>query len=210
MIFQKNNKEVRKMDPNTVIIRNARPDDDGNRVASLIMLSAKEYFPFVYGSRIEKAIAEMFVEEGNIFSCNNIIVAETDGEIVAAAMCFEKAQDNLINTLAFLKHCFRGIISHPRRTLKCTSQIANFDADEYYLSNVAVDSKLRGLGIFSLIQERIERDAKKRGFKKVSLDVETNKADTVATYLRCGYDIIKIINLSPFPFRFYRMRKELE
>jgi len=195
---------------NTVIIRNGRQDDDNKKIARLIMISAEEYFPYVYGQNIETAIEEMFKKKGNIFCHDNIIVAEKNGEIVGAAMCFEKSQDNLKNTLAFLRYCFLGIASHPVRTIRCTSQIANFKSDEFYLSNVAIDPGYQGQGMFSLMQKKIEKKASEKGYRKVVLDVETKKTIDVAIYKKCGFKIIRKINLAPFPFCFYRMEKKLE
>lgn len=198
------------MNYSKILIRTARSDDDSMVISRLIMLSAEEYFPYVYGWNIDVAIGKMFLKQGNVFSHENIIVAEKNGKVVGAAMCFEKSQDNLENTLTFLRYCFWGIVSHPRRTLRCINRVANFNSDEYYFSNVAIDPNHRGQGIFSLFQKEIEERAGKKGYNKVVLDVETNRIIDVTIYKKCGYKIINTINLEPMPFCFYRMEKKLE
>lgn len=195
---------------NKAVIRAATADDDPKRIASLIMMSAEEYFPFVFGPAIEKALQKMFHERNCVFNHRFITVVEVDGTLVGAAVSFGYYSYTFATILSFARHCFREIVPTLFRTLRCVSNVGNFGRNEYYLSNAAVDSRFRGRGLFSGLHAEIERKAKKEGYRKIALDVETEK-EAVNVYRHMGYEVQYTIPLvfGKNAFSFYRMSKEI-
>ncbi len=82
---------------------------------------------------------------------------------------------------------------------------------EFYISNVAVYPEFRGVGIGNKLMLNAEKEARSRGLRYISLDVEVENENAINLYKKFGYEItgkIKTLSLSK-EFKFYRMVKRL-
>ena len=68
-----------------------------------------------------------------------------------------------------------------------TSKLEN---DEYYLSNLVVDSKFRGRGIGSILLDHAIENAKKEECTSVILDADMNNKKIISFYKRIGFKIV--------------------
>ena len=68
-----------------------------------------------------------------------------------------------------------------------TSKLEN---DEYYFSNLVVDSKFRGRGIGSILLDHAIENAKKEECTSIILDADMNNKKIISFYKRTGFKIV--------------------
>ena len=80
-------------------------------------------------------------------------------------------------------------------------------ADELYVDGIAVKKEMRGCGIGTKMLEMLEEMARKRGIRKLSLEVIDTNPKAEALYSRIGYVVAKRRTIWPlnriirFPFK---------
>jgi len=85
--------------------------------------------------------------------------------------------------------------------------------NEYYVSNIAVHSEFRSLGLGTKLLSEIEREARKTGNNKIVLDVEASNERALKLYERLGYIIERrtpSFKFNEVTLEFFRMCKILE
>ncbi|MDI7743102.1 GNAT family N-acetyltransferase [Lysinibacillus fusiformis] len=73
-------------------------------------------------------------------------------------------------------------------------------ADEYYVDTVCVHQIARGLGIGTALLHFAEEVARKQGFTKIALNVETQKVKAQKLYERLGYVVTEPWTIINEPF----------
>jgi ribosomal protein S18 acetylase RimI-like enzyme len=123
-----------------------------------------------------------------------------------------KRQEDLRTGLLMLKYMELSFFQRIPLFLRARDATGWVDKDEYYISNVAVYPKYRGMEIGTALIAKVETEAEKSELKKVVLDVEMENLMAVKLYKKLGYAIIResSVNLNGELFYFYRMCKNLK
>ncbi len=88
------------------------------------------------------------------------------------------------------------------------------EADEYFISNVAVLPRYQGQGLGSSMMRQVEAQALELGFRHISLTVEVENERAKSLYARLGYEVVATVGIKVLQRRFgyqgfHRMRKSL-
>lgn len=67
--------------------------------------------------------------------------------------------------------------------------LAHLSPDDYYLACVAVDENFRGKGMGTFILENSLKLAKRRGLKRIVLDVDMDNQGALRLYERFGFKV---------------------
>jgi ribosomal protein S18 acetylase RimI-like enzyme len=181
-------------------------------MARLVLLSAAELLPAVFGPGIGRAVEDMAAGRGTLFSHEHAWVAEEGGEVRGMLLGYPgavKAAQDPRTGLALLVHLRAEMIHRLPSLLRMQSAIGHVGRDEFYVSNVAVYPQHRGRGIGSLLVGRAREAARLAGISSLVLDVETDNPDAQRLYERLGFRVTSqtpdlIIRRRVFAFR--RMR----
>ena len=157
----------------------------------------------------------LFRKPHNLFSFQHVYFAEIDAKIVGMILGYDwisKKQEDWTTGFLLMKYMKIDFIKKLPFLLKAMNTTGWVGEGEYYISNIAVFPEYRGTGIGTALITKIEQYAKKKGLKKIALDVEVENSDAVRLYQRLGYWITKesSVKLSGELFRFYRMDKKQE
>lgn len=166
--------------------------------AELIYDTSIELSEFIFGKR-EKNILPIkkFIEIGNnSFGYENIYGYYLNKELAGLYIGYtgekKKYYEGMPDLRAFLK-AFNILkililtIKLPILNRLLTSKLEN---DEYYLSNLVVDSKFRGRGIGSILLDHAIENAKKEECTSVILDADMNNKKIISFYKRIGFKIV--------------------
>ena len=96
--------------------------------------------------------------------------------------------------------------------LKAQNIVGKVAKNEYYLSNIAVYSEFRGLGLGAKLFLVIEREAREASNNKIVLDIEASNERALKLYERLGYIIERRtpgFKIKEVTFEFFRMCKKL-
>ena len=167
-------------------------------VAELIYDTSIELSEFIFGKR-EKNILPIkkLIEIGNnSFGYENIYGYYLNKELAGLYVGYtgekKKYYGGMPDLRAFLK-AFNILkililtIKLPILNRLLTSKLEN---DEYYLSNLVVDSKFRGRGIGSILLDHAIENAKKEECTSVILDADMNNKKIISFYKRIGFKIV--------------------
>ena len=191
-------------------VRAARPED-AHHVARLVLLSAAELLPGIFGPGIQRALADMAAGRGTLFSHQHAWIAEEDAEVRGMLLGYSgavKAAQDPRTGLALLGSLRAEMIRRLPNLLRMQSAIGHIGREEYYLSNVAVYPGHQGKGIGSLLVGRARQEAQRAGLSFLVLDVETDNPGAQRLYQRLGF---RVVSRTPelvvrgHPFSFLRM-----
>ena len=164
-----------------IIIRDARREESVE-IARLMLLAwpVEEFLnemPQATYEVFEDFIASFVAREGNIYSYENIVVAETEG-VIAGIMCAYNGDDYQRLKEPVLAHLgkdsyFKDVIETP--------------GGEYYIDSVAVSPDYRGRGIARMLFDSHLQRASKAGFSKAGLIVDVDKPEAERLYLSIGF-----------------------
>jgi len=173
-------------------------EKDYLEVAGLIYDTSTSLSEFIFGKR-EKSIPyiKKLVEIGNnSLGRENTYGYYLNNELVGLYIGYagekKKYYEGMPDFYAFLK-AFSILkililaIKLPILNRLLTSKVEN---DEYYLSNLVVDSKFRGKGIGSILLGHAMENAKKEGCISVILDVDMTSKKAISFYRRIGFKIV--------------------
>lgn len=187
---------------------------DADIVATLILETGLRFLPLVFGPHVKLILGRLIKTPGTVFYLDNIYVLEIDeGKVVGVLVAFP---GNIIRKRALKT----GIILYQIMGFEFIKRLGIFRLvwmknkvrkDEFYISNVAVDRKYRGMGYGSKLMNYAEKLATEYGLHKISLDVENTNNLAIELYKRLGYigKNVKRVNIKGTKFVFVRMVKEL-
>ena len=195
------------------MVKKALPDD-AEDFSNLIMLSAPALFQVLYGDKSKIVIQQLFIQPYNLFSFEHVFFAEKEGNKAGMYIGWDwnsKKQEGLRTGLLLVKFMGTDFIKRLPLFIKVEDVIGQVYKEEYYISNIAVYPKYRRIGVGTYLLEKAEEEVKRRGTKKVILDVEIENSGALRLYNKLGYVISEesSVKLHKRLFRFYRMCKKL-
>lgn len=196
----------------TITIRSASKED-AEDFANLILISAPSLFLTMFNDETKQTIEYLFTQNRNLFSFEHTYVAEIEGKVVGIILSYSystRIKESLRTGMLLLKRNSLKIILKLRSWIRLYS-IGEISRNEYYISNLAVYSEYRGLGIGTKLIFKAESEAKKYNLKRVVLDVETENKKAINFYKKLNYRVSKkfTVKLKSKTFSFFRMYKEL-
>ncbi|MGE7110517.1 GNAT family N-acetyltransferase [Lysinibacillus sp. NPDC047702] len=179
----------------SITIRQAQPQD-AHAVVPLIMDAIGDIANRLTGEQTEEAVkrelTNLFKREDNRHSYLNTYVVVENEHVLGILVYYngEQAIEMDANLVKWLK------------AKNAPSIIIDREAheDEYYIDTVCVSSEARGKGIGTLLLQYAEELTKQRGFKKLSLNVETQKESARRLYERLGFVITEPWSIIDEPF----------
>lgn len=180
-----------------------------------LFLDSAPYFYELLGKNVKNIIGYLFGKRRNLFSFENVFVAEYNGEICGMLLgypSFVKERDNLRTGILLFIRYFPSFILRIKRFLLMNEAVGKIEKGDFYISNIAVYEKFRGKGIGKELMEFINKIAIKTKAKRLILDVEKENLKAIDFYGRIGFELIKETNIflkKDMKLSFYRMSKLL-
>lgn len=143
--------------------------------------------------KIVNFLKELFIEDNNRFSYHNTLVKESDGHIIGIAIIYHgknaKEYDNNL-----VQHLQQEFHSNQIELSKETEK------DEYYLDSLAVSPNHRKQGIGSELLKAFENAGYKKGFHKLSLNVDEDNTNAYQLYKKNGFEYESTFDLYGHPY----------
>jgi len=173
------------MSRGSIILRDAEPTiEEGLVFARYLDTAAEGFMRFLIGRRAYAVLAEAYTRPDNEYSCEHVVFAEDDGNIVGMAAGFTAEQR-------------RGFADRP---LERTARLAvmsillaplfrilnTFPDGSFYLLALAVDDGMRGRGVGSSLLDQTEARARESGSSRLCLDVSAKNEGARRLYERRG------------------------
>lgn len=194
-------------------IRNSEIRDKFHFVELFIISSP--YFEEILGKRVKNILGHLFIQKGNLFSFKNVFIAEFKNEIAGMILgypSFIKERDNLKTGILLFKISMPEFIFRIKRFLLMNKEVGKIEKNDFYISNIAIFSKFRGMGIGEKLIEFTEKIAIKNKSKRIVLDVEKENLNAINFYKHIGFGTIKeskVFLRKGMELNFYRMGKLL-
>jgi ribosomal protein S18 acetylase RimI-like enzyme len=190
---------------------------DAPDIARLVLLSAEDFLPAVFGARVAAAVQTLAGRRGTLFSHRHALVAREGPETLGMILGYagsEKAREDPRTGLALFAALGPGMLGRLGRLLALQRTIGTVRRDEWYVSNIAVFPPQRGRHVGRHLMEAAERAAALRGdCRRMVLDVETDHAPAISLYRSMGYRVRKEnlpVLIERRAFTFMRMEKDLQ
>ncbi|HYW69259.1 MAG TPA: GNAT family N-acetyltransferase [bacterium] len=206
--------EQKDMGQGETALRPARPEfDEGLHFARYLDEAAEGFFGLMLGRDAEKIVASAFVEPGHSLSHEHVTFAERDGAIVGMSSAYTGAQQRGFSDETLKRAAGRSALRMKIvRTLLAPLWriLETVDEGDFYIQSIAVDPKLRGAGIGSLLMDDVEARARTGGAARLALDVGARNKGARRLYARRGMVEASEWPSSRFlPTVFVRMTKDL-
>jgi GNAT superfamily N-acetyltransferase len=170
--------------------------DDAEVVVRLIRMSMGVLADYLFGevrTPLDEILTGLYRLKANRYSWSRTDIAEWYDETVGMIISFpggETLYRNIATGLGLFKLCnFIDVMRLGLRALSMGSGIET-KRDEYYIANLAVLPPHQGHGIGSGLLAQVEGKAKKAGFYKCSLIVDTEKPAARRLYEHRGYHVV--------------------
>lgn len=206
-------------------IRRAVPGDSED-CAELILESADQFLPAVFGPGIKAALARLSTVKGNLFSHEHTLVAVEGGErpeaggpignTVAGALLgytgADKGREDPRTGLLLLGFLGAGMLLRLPVLLRVQRTVGSAARGAFYVSNAAVRQQSRGRGVGAALFHAADGEARRLGCREMSLDVEIGNRGAIRLYEKLGYAAqggIRQVVVRGEVFSFYRMVRPL-
>jgi ribosomal protein S18 acetylase RimI-like enzyme len=170
------------------------------KVAELIYETDHDIFNFFYHNKSKTAeiLEKLIVMGGNNLGHENICVVTQDDSVIGVLL-YSMGDHHAFHELMFhFKNLsFIDALKFSLIDLKDNMVLAHLDEGDFYLAGVAVDEDFRGQGIGSLILDHGIGMAKKRGFRRVVLDVALDNPGAKRLYEKTGF---RVFNERSYPW----------
>ena len=176
------------------LIRPARPDD-APLAAVTFRLSMGEFADHLFGHdgrAAEIALMKLFSRNAGRFGYEHASVIEHHRRALGMIIAFPGADVNRLNfsSARFLPMAFgMRMFGFIARSLSFSS-IREAEADEYYISNIAVLPAAHGQGYGPRLLTYADEQARARGLSKCSLMVSPANKTALRLYKKHGYEIV--------------------
>lgn len=189
-------------------------ETDAADFAALILMSASELFPNIYGDDAKTVLQRLFCQRRNLFSFEHTYIAEVGTFKAGMLLGYDweaKRRESWLTGLLLLKQMKSDFLLRLPTMIKLEGLIGVVNDREFYISNLAICPEFRARGIGTKLILAVENGAKGKGARKASLDVEVGNIGAIKLYGRLGYSINGecLVRLRGRLFHFYRMCKEL-
>jgi ribosomal protein S18 acetylase RimI-like enzyme len=172
---------------------------DAEAAVPLILSSGPAAFDYVFAvpgkATASEFLLRAFRDGAGEFGWRNHVVAERDGQVVAAGAGWS-GEAGLVFTLAAARQilgCYGlfaglGVIG---RGLRCEGVIPPPPRRVFYLAHLGVRPELRSQGIGATLIAHLIGIGKARGFKTAALDVSVENPRGQALYERLGFRVVR-------------------
>ncbi|UCB44393.1 MAG: GNAT family N-acetyltransferase, partial [Spirochaetota bacterium] len=181
------------MDRHSIVLSAANPTfDEGLVFARYLDEAAEGFFRFMLGRRVEQIIAKAFVQPNHDLSYRNVTFAKCD-EVIVGMVSGYTAEQHRRSSRQSLKQAagrrnlrMRIVLILFAPLMRIIDSIADGD---FYLQAIAVDKKLRGSGMGSVLMDFFEKLARESGSTRLSLDVSAKNEGARRFYERRGMTV---------------------
>ena len=184
--------------------------------ADFAVLSAPDYYPALMGPSVKRALQYVYLKEDSLFCYRNSYFAKYNGELAGQITVYDH-EYGVGSTPRMVKYYLASLgkdaLTHSVYLIRANSKMARTKEGQTYSCNLGVRPELRGHGIGTRIFERVLEDAKERGRRAVTLDVESWNKGAISLYKRIGFKIYPkgfSVKVGNRPFGFYRMYHDLD
>ena len=198
-----------------IIMRKAKPED-ANAFSEIILLASPVFTPYIYGSNVRGLMEYLFRHTRNHFSFEHAYFLEIDNKVAGMALMFDykqKRREGLrthLLMLTYLKWSFFTKIPYLCRIERVIGKITR---DECYVRYIAVYPEFRRHGLGTKCLMMLEKEVRKRGNKRIALDVNIDNKEAIRLYETLGYRIAQkspVFKIKDKKFEFFRMSKDIE
>ncbi len=174
-------------------VRPARPDD-APLAAAAFRLSMDGLFDFLFGGngrQTEVTLMRLFSQNAGRLGYGSAFVIESHRPLGMLA-AFPGADANRLSlvTVPYLLKAFGARFFGLAVRALSFANVREAEADEYYVSNLAVLPAAQGHGLGTRLLEHADGQARAHGFSKVSLLVSPKNETALKLYLKHGYQIV--------------------
>jgi ribosomal protein S18 acetylase RimI-like enzyme len=177
-----------------ITIRPARPDD-APLAAAVFRLSLDHLADYLFGAdgrATEVALMRLFSQNAGRFGYGSAFVAELNRQPLGMSFAFPGTDATRLS-LSVARHLPRalgwGMFGFVARGLRLAGGI-EAEADEYYVSNLAVLPAAQGHGLGKHLLLHADEQARALGLIKCSLLVALDNEMALRLYKRQGYKIV--------------------
>jgi len=187
---------------------------DAADFADLVLMSAAELSPAIYGDGAKAVMQRLFCRRHNLFSFEHANFAEAGGRKAGMLLGYDrnvKGRESWRTGLLLLEQMKWDFLCRLPIMIRLKGLIGVVHDGEFYISNVAIYPEFRAQSIGTKLILDVERGAKEKGARKAALDVEVGNVGAIRLYSRLGYSLTGecLVRFGGRFFHFYRMSKEL-
>lgn len=168
---------------------------DAKVVAELIHIAIDDIAEQLTGEamedKIRETLAQLFLEENNRLSYQNLLVAEILGEVAGIVLTYPGEESIRLD---------EPIVKLLRDKKKMALLDKEADEGDYYFDTLCVHAKFRGLGIGTALIKEAEKLALQKGFHRVSLNVARDNPSAQRLYEQLEYNKEKSIEIHGHPY----------
>ena len=185
-----------------IIIRPAQPKD-APAAARLMYYSGPNYMLAFFSQTEDKAIAvlrKMFPLPRHAESYTYAFVAQDEGNVVGAFSGFNGKSLRCANRVSRMYGPVWLVALPPWQIPRMIAAFNDFNTavppvldEEYYVMHFAVLPDRQGQGIGKQLMEFAEGQARTKGLKRLTLDVELDNEGARRFYKRSGFQAIKVV-----------------
>ena len=178
------------MGRDSVVLRAAEPTfDEGLVFARYLDEAAEGFMRFLLGRQAPRILAEAYTRPDNDYSFENVVLAEAGGNIVGMACGFTAEEHG-----RFSDRLLEGAAGFPAARLRALRVLlapmfrvlTSVPDGDFYLLALAVDDKMRGRGVGSVLMDWVEERARQGGSRRLCLDVAAKNEGARRLYERRG------------------------
>lgn len=194
-------------------IRKARVEDLP-QCAQALYESGPSLYSYIFVLKHPQILSflEMLLRNRGLYSVDHVLVAEVEGKVIGMCLAYKgervkqlaKAMANELPRM-FKELGMAGMIRMMVRGLGLNKYLPKILEDEYFLSNLAVDSSFQGRSIGRTVMAAYESKAREESCTYCSLFVETDNLKALSFYTSLGYREVFHIDL-PQSYRKFGLR----
>ncbi|KZX10240.1 GNAT family N-acetyltransferase [Methanobrevibacter filiformis] len=124
-------------------------------------------------------------------SSKTLVLIDNEQNLIGLLLIVKGRKDSFLSTAIFLLKNLRLDLALKFIFIEIMDYLvlAKFNSDDLYLAELAIDSENQGKGYGKVLLNETVKIAKKRGFKRVVLDVELNNSVAIDIYKKFGFKI---------------------
>lgn len=193
-------------------IRKGRPGD-AEDFAELAIVTAPEYFEVIFGKGAKYMLKRLFTHPDNIFSFRHSYFLEVNGEVAGMTLFYDyndKTRGVVPFVLMLIRYLKFGFLAHLPALLKFGAIFARINKDDLYSSNSAIYPKFRGRGLGEKLFGLSEETARKKGLRRVVVDVKADNVKAIQLRKKLGYNIeirLPAVNIKGKVFEYLQLVK---
>jgi len=195
-----------------IIIRDGMPGD-AEDFAKLILFTAPEYFEEMFGKDANIIFRKLFVLPGNIYSFQYSRFMEVNGEVAGMSLFYgydEKHRGVMPFVVELIKYLKLRFLARIPGLLKAGAVFAQIKKDDLYSSSSAIYPKFRGRGLGEKLFRLSEDAARKRGLKRVVINIKSDNVVAIRLRKKLGYILdreLPVVRVGSKDFRYLQMFK---